>query len=135
MADDYAMQFSFKTPSGTLINLRADTEEDMQNNLDTLGALAASLTATEDLIGAMRNVFNIARPASAASGAPVQQVQSAPTSDTPICNHGQPMIRREKFNDDGSKAWGGWFCASQNKNDECDPQWDPKPGGRGRGRR
>lgn len=48
----------------------------------------------------------------------------APNSESRYCKHGE-MPWKSGTSRQG-KTYAGWFCSSQDRNDQCDPQWPAK---------
>jgi hypothetical protein len=122
---DWSVQVSLKTKSGTLINLRGNTEEEMSTQLDMIANQLASIGGVEQLIGAMENIYNT--PASGAKSASIPEAVTGP-SNSPSCVHEAthgPMVRREGVGARG--PWGAWFCPTPKGTlDQCAPVFDKR---------
>lgn len=113
MTDSFKYQYSAKTPSGAMLNVRADTPEEFIQALTAAlsavpqqAALESALTAGS-VVGAAGVVAPAQpasrplppRPAAANGPAPDPQVQN--------CMHGQ---RTFKSGTSAKGAWSAWFC-------------------------
>jgi hypothetical protein len=132
MSENFNLQASFKTRSGTLINLRAESEEELGNYLDALGRLIPQIDSIESLIGAMETVYAVMAPDRGAGGGNRSygggrpQASAAP-ADAPAggghtCAHGD-MTYRTGEGKNGRK-WEAYFCpAPKGDPTQCQPQW------------
>lgn len=119
MSDDFAVQFSVKTPRDSLLNLRASSKEEFE----ALAAWALQNSARfVDLETAVKGV-----PPALAGNVTHVQVQSngqqgvpnnEPQGPAPSCQHG-PMNFRSGTSKKNGKAWSGWFCGQN----QCPTQW------------
>lgn len=141
MSDDYAIQVSFKTPTQTLINLRAADEPELDDLLSILGRQLKAVGEVELVLAAMQNIYAGMSPlekvkldAEAAASRPAQQArssapatsQSAPSGDVPICEHGPMQFRKgvTKTGRNAGKPWSGFMCSGPQGGPQCSPQFD-----------
>ena len=126
MSEDYAIQFSVKTPRDSLLNLRANTPDEFQAAVQWALSNAARFV---DLETAIKGV-----PAALAANVTVTSVQPnnipqpsynvQPTNEPPqgppppSCMHG-PM--NYKTGNKNGKTWQGYFCPESGS--DCKPQW------------
>ena len=130
-----------KTKAGTIVTVRADTAEQLNNNITEFINFGAN-----DSILALEELFTVAQPSavdvvSNALGATVVSTTPLPptsgfapvpppVSATPsvagqrVCSHG-PMVTRKG---NGAKGeWKGYFCPTpKGTADQCSPQWVTK---------
>jgi len=110
-----AIQFNYRTPAGSLINLYANDVAHASQLLEELEGLLPQSAAIEQLI----TPIDAAKKVTQAS--PAAQQHSAPSGDQPTCQHGS-----RKFVEGTSKAgkpYRAWFCPSQDRSDQCQPEW------------
>lgn len=123
MSSDAKLQFNFKTPNQSLINLYAQDEQEAQEQLEVLGRLIKDVGEIEALLGAIERVNAVTQPAPQGASVPAYQQQAQrPAGDSPICNHGQ-MEFKEGVSKSSGKPYKGWFCPSSDRNDQCKPQF------------
>lgn len=119
------LQVNFKTRSNnpqfaSLLNVYADDADDLNTQLQGLIDNLPKISEIEELLGAADVVVN-----TPPSGQGQQrQAQPAPAAegDAPRCQHGV-MVWKEGTNTKTGKPWKGWFCPSQDRNDQCPVQW------------
>jgi hypothetical protein len=141
VSENYTIQVSFKTPTQTLINLRATDESELSEQLDILGRQLKGVGEIEALLAGMSNIYagmspveKIKADAEAAAAAPasrqgnggapqpVQAAGGAPAgADGQMCRHGS-MVWKTGTGKNG-REWKAWMCPSTNRADQCDPQW------------
>jgi len=145
VTEDYTLQVSFKTPTQTLINLRATSEEELSEQLDILGRQLKGVGEIESLLAGMTNIYagmspveKVKQDAEAAANKPVNQQPNGPArqatqspggapagADGQMCRHGS-MVWKTGITKSGrneGKPWQGWFCPSTNRADQCDPEF------------
>ena len=126
-----ALQANFKTASGALLNVYGETAEQFEFNLRAFNALIGDIVAADRAVqsGQPSAPSAVDTVLAAVGGqvinqapvyaAPVQAVQSVPTSGAPACRHGQMVFI------DGTqkgKTWKGHFCPQPKEaTDKCSP--------------
>lgn len=135
--DSVRYQINIKTPGGTLINLYAESDFELKDQLRSLTEhLSPDILAAEQVLTAVNNV-TYTPPASqqqspASEPPPFAQPQQGsysqsspvaqqPQQHGPSCQHGA-MIYREGTSKSGA-PYKAYFCPSQNRKNQCDPQW------------
>lgn len=123
--ENWSFQASFKTPSGHMINVRANDSLDFIAKLKDLpvdeilaqGALVfGGSYAAEQL-----TTPQIPAQRSAPTVEAVAAVPPAPAGEH-TCNHGQRVFK-QGTNAQG-KAWAGWLCAApKGAADKCQAEW------------
>lgn len=113
------LQVNFKLADGTLINVYAANQAELEAQLTSLQDTASLITSTSSALG---GGSNIAYATQAFSATPV--ATSAPA--TPVaeghCKHGALVWRESKPG--APKAWKGWFCPSpKGTPDQCEPKF------------
>lgn len=118
----------------TLVNLRAETPDQMENLLTWVANNATNIANVEELLGAQATIAQVmpgsqnVQPSSqpswggqgsgAATPPPAQQQTQGPG---PVCAHG-PM--EWKTGTSAKGPWKAWMCpAGKNDPYKCDPQW------------
>jgi len=112
-----AIQFNYRTPAGSLINLYANDVAHASQLLEELEGLLPQSAAIEQLI----TPIEAAKKVSQASPAAQQQPTPAPAGDSPTCQHGA-----RKFVEGTSRAgkpYRAWFCPLPKGADQCEPEW------------
>lgn len=119
-------QINFKLVDGTLINIYAATDAELEKQLATIqdsSALINSVSASLASAGAVRALAQSLGAAPAAAPAAVGSTH-APAVETPDghCKHGALVWRESKPG--APKAWKGWFCPSaKGTPDQCEPKF------------
>lgn len=132
MTDDYTMQASFKTPFGTLVNLRASSPEELDAVLAAYAERVQKVYEVEQAIAAVGNVA----PLQGAPGALPNQADSNRQGGNvvPFPQQGQPNAHPKgktcdkcaaagqpgvpyRYGDSGTKKdgvtpWTRWDCVS-----------------------
>lgn len=90
--DNWIMQVSFKNANQSMINVRGNTQEDLEVGLEAIGNITDQIAAVEALLGPLQPVG--ARVAAPASGAPTPPPAGAgpasPSAAAPNCEHNLP---------------------------------------------
>lgn len=124
MTENYSFQASFKTKYGTLINLRAETEQELSEQLEALGRLISTIDETEALVKAMETVndaFSRSAPAAGGGAAPASAPAAAPGGGR-TCGHGE-MVYKTGAGKNG-RNWEAYMCpAPKGDPTQCKPQW------------
>lgn len=126
------LQVNFKTPRGTLINLYADTPEQLDAELDAVTERIGTIRDLEDSFGAAAALpqGSVQVPptapawgggASAPAAAPTAAPQGPDAGAAPACPHG---TRTFKTGQGKRGPWSAWMCpAPKGTPGQCDPQW------------
>jgi hypothetical protein len=123
-------QANFKTASGALYNVYANSTEEFISALNDMGDLVGVITSVEQALAAGHTVAqHIPLAPASQQPAPVQQapvqqpVQDASSAapSAPMCRHGAMEWKTGSKN---GKDWKAWMCsAPKGATDKCDPQW------------
>jgi len=115
------LQINFKTADGTLINVYAVSQAELESSLTSLQDVATLIASTSSALGGAKGVaavvdgLNATPVATPASGQPT----SFPEGQ---CKHGTLVWRESKPG--APKAWKGWFCPSpKGTPDQCEPKF------------
>lgn len=134
-AETTKFQINFKLNDGTLINIYADSQAELESELTSLQDLSALIGTTS---GALSGTGGAASLVAAQLGArPVQHQQdepawatrpaapapvAAPTGEPNSCKHGAMVYRESKPG--SARAWKGYFCPSpKGTPDQCEPKF------------
>ena len=114
-AENVALQVNFKTADGTLINIYAQNQTDLETQLAAIQDTSALISSVSKTLSEAAStnvaVTNIKKTFTAAS--PVN-------GDSPTCQHGA-MVFREGM---GSKGpWKGWMCSAPKGAPKCETVW------------
>lgn len=120
MSDDYAIQYSVKTPRDSMLNLRASDPQEfekvaawaLQNSARFIDLETAIKGVPAALAG---NVTHVAVQSNGQQGYPSNEPPAAPG---PSCMHG-PMNFRSGTSKKTGKAYSGYFCPEN----QCSPQF------------
>jgi len=124
--EDWKLQVSYKTPSGDMINVRANTADELSVLLEGVGDYSPQIAATQQkIVGSYAlnpsltsSSTTSTRPSTYSAPTPV-----SPASGTaaPVCKHG-PRIWREGISKASGKPYAFWACPSpQGTPDQCKP--------------
>jgi hypothetical protein len=125
--EEWRLQVSYKLPTGDLINVRANTADELSVNLESIGDYATQIAAVQSkLVGA----FVVLPLSTSGSTTDTTHQQSSPAvsasvaSVTPtghVCKHGE----RKYVSGNGAKGpWAMWACpTAKGATDKCDPDW------------
>lgn len=125
-AEDWKLQVSYKTPLGDLINIRANTSDELSVLLEGIGDYSVQIASVQKLIVGAYNTLPLTMPPSTPST--VQSTFSAPTptaqafgTAAPTCVHGT-RVRREGISKTTSKPYAFWACPTpMGTPDQCKP--------------
>ena len=133
MAEDWKLQVSYKTSTGDLINIRANTTDELSVLLEGIGDYSTQIAAVQRLIvgagvaaplGTQPSTpstpqFTSSAPPQAsppsAMGAPVSATQGGPT-----CQHG-PRKYKSGISSKTGNPYAMWVCPMPQGSDQCKP--------------
>jgi len=115
------LQVNFKTPDGTLINIYAANQADLEAQLTAIQDTASLIASVGSSLGTSSAVATVAAVAGGT-------VVSAPVAAAPAvsygnnaCKHGA-RTQRNGTNAKTGKPWVGYFCPTpKGTPDQCDP--------------
>lgn len=125
-AEDWKLQVSYKTPSGDMINIRANTADELSVLLEGIGDYSTQIAATQQKVLVAYNVNPLSTTSSTTSTTPRPSSSPTPISPTtgtaaPTCVHGT-RIRREGISKTSGKPYAFWACPTpQGTPDQCKP--------------
>jgi hypothetical protein len=112
---DTQLQVNFKLKDGTLVNVYAKNNADLEGQLTQIQDLST-------LISSVSASLNEAASANATVAYATKALGAAPINgDSPTCKHGEMNYRTGQ----GAKGpWKGWMCnAPKGATDKCDTVW------------
>ena len=137
--EDWKLQVSIKSPNGDLINVRANSADELSVLLEGIGDYSTQISAVSKKIAGAYTVAPLSTPSSTASttqpgfltqtqadnpfgGAPVQTPPPASAQPTtPTCVHGARIFRQGVSKTTG-KPYAFWACPTpQGTPDQCKP--------------
>lgn len=124
--DDWKVQVSYKTPTGDMINVRANTVDEMSILLEGVGDYATQIASTAKLVGAAYNAIPLSTKSSTIGTTPPPSSPPTPVSEvsgtaSPTCKHGARIYRSGVSKNTG-KPYAFWACPTpQGTPDQCKP--------------
>jgi hypothetical protein len=126
--EDWKLQVSYKTPTGDLINIRAQTAEELSVMLEGISDYSTQIAATGKLIQGAYTAAPLGTTGSTAGTAqtPISSTapQSAPSAtaglSTPTCIHG-PRTHRSGVSKTTGKPYAFWSCPLPQGPEQCKP--------------
>ena len=135
MAEDWKLQVSYKTSTGDMINVRAQTADELSVLLEGVGDYATQIAATQRLLSGVSTVAPLSISSSTenitqstysappqgqapfATAAPMTQ----PTSQSgPVCVHGARKHKSGISSKTGN-PYSMWVCPMPQGADQCKP--------------
>ena len=129
MAEDWKLQVSYKTNTGDLINIRANTADELSVLLEGIGDFSTQIAAVQRLIVGAGVAAPLATshsiqgttplPYSAPPQAQAPSAMVAPTSG-PTCIHGARKYKSGISSKTGN-PYAMWVCPQPQGADQCKP--------------
>ena len=123
--EDWKLQVSYKTPGGDMINIRANTADELSVLLEGIGDYSPQIAAVQRLVVGAYNAAPLGTPSSIPSTAPAPSSMPAPTSNpglsaTPTCPHGA-RIHKSGVSSKTGKPYAMWVCSLPQSPEQCKP--------------
>jgi hypothetical protein len=119
--DDWKLQVSYKTPSGDMINVRANTADELSVLLEGIGDYSPQIAAVQKLLTGAYNVAPLSTPSSTPSiKPPVSSVPDQAKAASPTCIHG-PRVYRSGISKKTGQPYAFWSCPQPQGVDQCKP--------------
>jgi len=132
--EDWKLQWSIKTPTGDLINVRANSAEELSVLLEGIAEVSGQAASTSKVIGAAYNAIPLSTAPSAVDNPPwatspttppVAQYATAPIAtppqqSAPTCIHG-PRKHLSGVSKKNGKPYSMWVCSQPQGADQCAP--------------
>jgi hypothetical protein len=126
--EDWKLQVSYKTPTGDLINIRAQTAEELSVMLEGVSDYSTQIAATGKLIQGAYTASPLGTTGSTAGTTQMPTSTTAPQSapsamgglSTPTCIHG-PRTHRSGVSKTTGKPYAFWSCPLPQGPEQCKP--------------
>ena len=127
MSEEWKLQVSYKTPGGDMINIRANTADELSVLLEGIGDYSTQVAAVQRLVvgaynaaplGTASSILSTA-PAPSSMPAPVAPPSATPTSG-PTCLHGARKYKSGVSSKTGN-PYAMWVCPQPQGVDQCKP--------------
>ena len=128
--EDWKLQVSYKSPSGDLINVRANTSDELSVLLEGVSDYATQIAATGKLLAGAYTAAPLGTTGSTVESQPAPTYSTAQTPQasataggmsTPTCIHGARIFRQGVSKTTG-KPYAFWACPTpQGTPDQCKP--------------
>ena len=124
--EDWKLQVSYKTPAGDMINIRANTADELSVLLEGIGDYSPQIASVQRLVVAAYNVAPLQTTPSTPSttpfisSAPTQPAVPSNTSSNPTCVHGARIFRSGVSKKNG-QPYAFWACPQPQGADQCKP--------------
>lgn len=119
--EDWKLQVSYKTPSGDMINVRANTADELSVLLEGIGDYSPQIAAVQKLLTGAYNVAPLSTPSSTPSiKPPVSSVPDQAKAASPTCIHG-PRVYRSGISKKTGQPYAFWSCPQPQGADQCKP--------------
>lgn len=130
MSNEAPYQANFKTPKGSLLNIRAWSEAELDQALDALLSRVALINDVELAIDAVCNLqqgglkvvdTKLGAPAAAPAAFTPSQGYTPPaaTGSAPNCEHGEPMRYVPAGISKAGKPYKGFYACARQRAEAC----------------
>ena len=127
MSEEWKLQVSYKTPGGDMINIRANTADELSVLLEGIGDYSTQVAAVQRLVVGAYNAAPLGTassipstaPAPSSLPAPVAPPSATPTSG-PTCTHGARKYKSGVSSKTGN-PYAMWVCPQPQGVDQCKP--------------
>lgn len=126
MNEEWKLQVSYKTGTGDMINVRANTADELSVLLEGIGDYATQIAATNKQLAQAYTVLPLSTTHSTTSTTPPVSLPPTPVSEAsgtaaPTCKHGARIYRSGVSSKTG-KPYAFWACPTpQGTADQCKP--------------
>ena len=128
MAEEWKLQVSYKTPSGDMINVRANSADELSVLLEGVGDYATQIAATQRLLSGVSAAAPLSTSSSTGSTPPPQsstppQAQTPAgmgTASGPTCVHGARKYKSGISSKTGN-PYAMWVCPMPQGAEQCKP--------------
>jgi hypothetical protein len=125
MAEDYKLQVSYKIPGDAMINIRANTADELSVLLEGIGDFATQISAVQKLVVGAATTVPLSTSSTTLNTEPPRS--SAPPQATPpsagagpLCQHGQRKFKSGISSKTGN-PYSMWVCPMPQGADQCKP--------------
>jgi hypothetical protein len=129
MSNEAPYQANFKTPKGSLLNIRAWSEAELDQALDALLTRVGLINDVELAIDAVCNIqqgglkvldTKLGAPAAAPAAAPMAgYTPPAPAGSAPVCEHNEPMRYVPAGISKAGKPYKGFYACARPRLEAC----------------
>lgn len=127
MSEEWKLQVSYKTPGGDMINIRANTADELSVLLEGIGDYSTQVAAVQRMVVGAYNAAPLGTassipstaPAPSSMPAPVAPPSATPTSG-PTCLHGARKYKSGISSKTGN-PYAMWVCPQPQGVDQCKP--------------
>ena len=127
MSEEWKLQVSYKTPGGDMINIRANTADELSVLLEGIGDYSTQVAAVQRMVVGAYNAAPLGTassipstaPAPSSMPAPVAPPSATPTSG-PTCLHGARKYKSGVSSKTGN-PYAMWVCPQPQGVDQCKP--------------
>jgi hypothetical protein len=128
MAEDWKLQVSYKTNGGDMINVRANTADELSVLLEGISDYSTQIAATQRALSGASTLAPLSTSSSTGSTLPPQsstppQAQSpvpTGTASGPTCQHGARKYKSGISSKTGN-PYAMWVCPMPQGADQCKP--------------
>ena len=129
MSEEWKLQVSYKTPAGDMINVRAQTADELSVLLEGVGDYATQISATQQKVVAQYNLAPLSTTSTTTGTTPPKsstppQAQApsstAPSATGPTCIHGARKYKSGISSKTGN-PYAMWVCPMPQGAEQCKP--------------
>ena len=130
MAEEWKLQVNYKLATGDLINIRANSGDELSVLLESIGDYATQIHATQKLLSQAGTLAPLSTtdtttgttppPYSAPPQASTPPSSSAPVQGGPTCQHG-PRKYKSGISSKTGNPYAMWVCPMPQGAEQCKP--------------
>jgi len=130
MAEDWKLQVNYKLATGDLINIRANSGDELSVLLESIGDYATQIHATQKLLSQAGTLAPLSTTDTTTSTTPPPYSQApqantpppsqAPAQGGPTCQHG-PRKYKSGISSKTGNPYAMWVCPMPQGADQCKP--------------
>lgn len=133
MAEEWKLQVNYKLATGDLINIRANSADELSVLLEGIGDYATQIHATQRLLSQAGTLAPLSITDSTVSTTPppysappqaqapsVMGAQASPTQGGPTCQHG-PRKYKSGISSKTGNPYAMWVCPMPQGAEQCKP--------------
>jgi hypothetical protein len=125
MAEEWKLQVSYKTPNGDMINIRANTADELSVLLEGIGDYSTQIASVGKLVVGASNSAPLSTPNTTTGTRPLQsstppQASAPSATSAPTCQHGARKYKSGISSKTGN-PYAMWVCPMPQGADQCKP--------------
>jgi hypothetical protein len=121
MTEEWKLQVSYKTGTGDMINIRANTADELSVLLEGIGDYSPQIASVQKLLTGAYNVAPLSTPALTPATTPkVSSVPDQAKAASPTCMHG-PRVFKSGISKKTGQPYAFWSCPQPMGADQCKP--------------